>query len=75
MNLDLFEFMELLNKAREKSNKEKVWQRWLAERPLMQEFISFEDYYKKLSPVQVSKRTKEEILKDVDEIRQMAGRR
>lgn len=72
MNLELFEFVQLLNKALEERKKEKIWQRWLAEMPHMREFISFEDYYKKFLPLNVSQKPKEEILSDVAQIRKMA---
>jgi hypothetical protein len=66
--------MQLVNKAFEKRKREQIWQRWLVDMPRMKEFISFEDYYKKFLPVEMSQRSKDEILSEAEEIRRMAGR-
>lgn len=70
LNLDFDEGYEIITKAFDKREEEKVWQMWLVLFPNMTEktFISFNDYYDKLK-TPISIRSKEDILEEVYKIR------
>jgi len=61
---------KLLIDAHNKDLEDQLWQRWLAERPLMEEFVSFEDYKIEAFGIKTVL-NKEEILKDAEEARRL----
>lgn len=73
MNMEIFDFMELANKAIENNLEERIWQRWLSERPIMamnEEFIPYEDYKNKIliPSKQISQKRTEDILQEAENI-------
>jgi hypothetical protein len=47
MDLDIENGIEIIKIAYIKQSEERLWQRWLVERPYMDPFIPFEKYKKK----------------------------
>jgi len=69
LNLPIDQALKLIVKATEEHEKEKIFRLYLVDRPRMdkQTFMSFSEYYDKLSVKQtkVDTRSKEEILKEL----------
>lgn len=72
LNLDISEGIELINKAIEKRQEEKHFTMWTSQLPFMstENYISFEDYCDKLTGKNIVTKSKEEILREVEEIEQ-----
>jgi len=76
MSLDPQTLAKLIMKAFEKEIEDRIWQKWLAEFPHMDEksFISFEQYKDKhFKPHAMTDKTDEEILKDAENILKIAS--
>jgi hypothetical protein len=69
MNLDIVMGFEIIKTAYKKKDEERLWERWLVEYPLLEEFMSFEDYKDKTFGTTV-KVDKEQALKDAELIKQ-----
>lgn len=69
-------FFDLIKNALEKDAEDKLWQKWLAELPHMNEqtFVSFEDYKKKHYKPKNTTQTDDEILADAAQILQNMSR-
>ena len=61
--------MALIRKASEEKQKERVFQQWVAQFPYMDKktFISFEDYWNKLTGSNIDRRSVAEIEADLAE--------
>ena len=73
LDLEITEGIEFINKAYEKEIEDKVWEKWLIDYRYMSKdnFISFEEYKKYFISKNInveSTLSKEEILKEVEEI-------
>lgn len=69
--MDLRLFIELLTKALEKSKEEQLFQQWCVQLPLMAtagKYTSFEEYRDKMLGKNIDKRSKEELLREIEEI-------
>ena len=75
LNLEIDDGIELIIKAYEEKEKDKAWNMWLVEYNLMamgmKEFKPFSDYYTKQTKEPTKKKTKKEIIKNVNEIIEM----
>lgn len=77
LNLEINEGIELINKAIEKRQEEKYFTMWSTQLPFMNEenYISFEDYCDKLTGKNIVTKSKEEILKEAEEIEKKSKRK
>lgn len=73
MNLEYETAFDLIRKAVKERERTKAWQIWLTKLPYMKKdnFITFEDYYKKIT-TKPSNTPKEDIINMVNEIRKKA---
>ena len=61
---------------RNKECEQKAWGMWVARYPTKgkDDFIPFSEFFESLKPKQISKKTKEEMLEEVQKIRAKIGR-
>lgn len=80
MNMELFEFMQLLSKAIIKQTEERLWQQWLVDygfRMDKEHFTSFKDYKKKAIKTKTenySNLDKKKILEEAEKIKKLDQR-
>lgn len=71
MDLDVDTFIGLIGEAQEKDLEQRLWEKWLAELPNMNQenFIPFEEYVKKHKKVKHQEtKSDEQILQDAENI-------
>ena len=71
MALDLETGQQLILKAQEKEREDRIFQQWVAQRPVMalgDNIIGFEDYRDRVTGANIDIRPVPEILRELDEI-------
>lgn len=68
--------IKLIRKIDEEKAEQRAWEMWLVKYPRMTKktFVNFNDFYKKVD-IKIEKKSQEEILKDVYEIREKLTRK
>ena len=68
MQMDAVDFIEFVRLAKEKELEEKIRMQWVVQLPFMGEnYISFKEYFDKVTGRNVDLRSAEEIIKDIEE--------
>lgn len=70
MNQDVVHGINIINRAIQERDKDKLWQQWLVMYPYMDEenFISFEDFYDSMRIDNTMHKSKGELLAEAEEI-------
>lgn len=74
MEMDCVTFCEFVKNAHEQEAKERYFNQWVVQLPVMdkENYISFDDYCKKVTGQNIDMRPAEEIMAEVEEIRRQA---
>lgn len=75
--MPVMEFLFFLQKAREKEREDHIRAQWIAMLPYMSlkqlEYMSFEQYYDKVTGRNIDTRSTEEIIRDIEAAHRRAG--
>lgn len=71
--MDLFEFIELVNLAREKEREEKLFRQWCCMLPSMNKYIAFDEFVDLMTGRNIDMRPAEEIIAEIEELHAKKG--
>lgn len=69
-DLPIYDFIMLVNKAKEKVLDDRIYFRWVMESPHMQEPMSYNEYKDKLTGANIDTRKTEDILLEIEQKRE-----